>query len=373
MTQDRPDSPDAHAAPRRRLLIVTDGLANGGIERQLTLLVKALPELWDVRVVSLADGVYAPILRGLGIPVSVFARRFRLDVSPAFPIAGFIRSWRPTVVHCFGWMSTAACAIPCKLGHVPLVDATIQDGALPPRRGRVMRFMTSLADVVIANSRAGLEAFGVDPARGRVVYNGFDPERWALCQGGHRAERPTTVVMTARMHPHKDYRTFLEAARILSAEDPGGWRFLAVGSGDGRAALLAEYDDMIRSGAVAFPELGTEVLGAVRDSSIGVLLTNAAVHAEGLPNSVMEYMACALPVVVTGTGGNPELVLEGETGLLVPPGDVSAVVDALRRLRDDPVAAERMGRAGRERIATVFTVDALVAGTVAAYELAIGG
>lgn len=358
---------------RRRLLIVTDGLANGGIERQLTLLVKALPASWEVRVVSLADGVYAPILRDLGIDVRILPRHFRLDVTPAVPLAGIIRTWRPSVVHCFGWMSTAAAAISCKLAGVPLVDATIQDGALPPRRGRVMRFVTSLADVVIANSRAGLIAFGVGETRGRVVYNGFDPERWALCQGGHRAERPTTVVMTARMHPHKDYRTYLEAARALSAEDPGGWRFLAVGSGDGREALLTEYDDLVRSGAVEFPQLGTEVLGAVRDATIGVLLTNAAVHAEGLPNSVMEYMACALPVVVTGTGGNPELVLENETGILVPPGDVSAFIAALRRLRQDPELAERMGRAGRERIATVFTVDALVAGTLAAYELAMAG
>jgi glycosyltransferase involved in cell wall biosynthesis len=270
-------------------------------------------------------------------------------------------------------MSTAASLLPCRLAGVPIVDATIQDGALPPRRGPVMRMMARRADVVIANSQAGLDAFGIDPAKGLVVHNGFDPARWPLCDGGNAPDGPTTVVMAARMHPHKDYRSLLDAARVLSAEEPGGWRFLAIGSGGDRAALMAAYDDLVRAGVLRFPDGGTEVLGLVRDAHIGVLLTNAALHAEGLPNSIMEYMACGLPVVCTGTGGNPELVLDGRTGILVPPGDVPAVADALRSLRADPDEAERMGRLGRERIATVFTVEALVAGTLAAYEQALAG
>jgi glycosyltransferase involved in cell wall biosynthesis len=124
---------------------------------------------------------------------------------------------------------------------------------------------------------------------------------------------------------------------------------------------------------VDFPEVGTEVLSLVCQAHVGVMLTNVIFAAEGLSNSIMEYMACGLPVICTDSGGNRELVIEGETGLLVPPGDVEAVVRQLRSLRDDPEMAGRMGRAGRKRIATVFTVDALVSGTVAAYELAADG
>jgi glycosyltransferase involved in cell wall biosynthesis len=224
--------------------------------------------------------------------------------------------------------------------------------------------------VVIANSQAGLDAHRVDPRRGVVIHNGFDPDRWALCRVGSRAYGPTTVVMTARMHPHEDYRTLLEAARVLSAQSRDDWRFLAVGSGDQRPDLLSEYRDLIDSDVASFPEAGTEVLELVTGSQIGVLLTDAAHHAEGIPNSIMEYMACELPVVCSDSGGNRELVVDGETGILVPSGDVDAVVGALRALRDDPEMAARMGRAGRERIATVFTVGALVAGTVAEYERA---
>jgi glycosyltransferase involved in cell wall biosynthesis len=179
--------------------------------------------------------------------------------------------------------------------------------------------------------------------------------------------------MTARMHWHKDYRCLLDAARVLCAEDPEGWRFLAVGWGEERPALLSEYHDLLESGAVVFPEVGTEVLNLVCEAHIGVLLTNTAFAAEGLSNSIMEYMACGLPVVCTEGGGNRELVIEGETGLFVPPADVEAVVRQLRFLSEDPATASRMGRAGRERIASVFTVDALVSGTIAAYDLAAEG
>ena len=99
-----------------------------------------------------------------------------------------------------------------------------------------------------------------------------------------------------------------------------------MGSGEDRAGLLADYRDLVESGVAAFPEAGTEVLGLVRDANIGVLLTDQTNHAEGISNSIMEYMACGLPVVCSDSGGNREIVVEGQTGLVVPPGDLGAVV-----------------------------------------------
>lgn len=371
MTERLADAGTAGEGRRRRVLVVTDSLSNGGMERQLVVLAKGLPAEWAVRVVSLADGVYAPILREGGVDVTIVPRRFRFDVRPAVGVGRIIRDWRPDVVHTYGWMSMGASVLSCRLAGIPIVDASVQDARVPTGAGRLTRALTVRADVVIANSQAGLDAYAVDPRRGIVVRNGFDPDRWKLCATQDRAARPMTVVMTARMHSHKDYHCLLDAARILCAEDPGGWRFLAVGSGDDRPALLSEYRDLIGSGAADFPEAGTEVLSWVRGSHIGVLLTNAASHAEGIPNSIMEYMACGLPVVCTDSGGNRELVVVGETGLIVPPGDAKAVAEALRSLCADPAMADRMGRAGRERIATVFTVDALVRGTIAAYDRAV--
>ncbi len=368
-------APTAAAAPqpadaRRRVLIVTDTLANGGMERQLTLLATALARTHDVRVVSLSDGVYAPILRDAGIDLTVLPRSFRFDVRPAFPLARLVREWRPFVVNTYGWMSAASALFACRTSGTPLVDTSIRDAAVVTSGDRRVRALASRADVAIANSHAGLVAYGIDPEKGRVVHNGFDPARWELCSGGVQAERPFSAVMTARMHPHKDYRLLLDAARVLDAEDPGGWRFLAVGSGEERERLLADSADLRESGAVEFPDGGTEVLRLVRDCNVGVLLTDPEHHQEGISNSIMEFMACGLPVVCTDSGGNREIVVEGETGFIVGPRDLDAVLARLRALRDDPARAKAMGAAGRERIASVFTVERLVAGTLAAYELA---
>jgi glycosyltransferase involved in cell wall biosynthesis len=373
MQGDCVDTDRHEATDRRRVLIVTDSLAWGGMERQLALLAKALQTTCAVRAFSLRDGPYAAILRATGVELSIMPREFTFDARPAILLGKTIRDWRPTVVHTYGYMSTAMSLLPCRFAGIPIVDGQIRQGAALPERRWLRRAMIARADVVIANSQAGLEAWAVDRRRGRVVHNAFDPDRWELCVGEPHGERPTTVVMTARMHRAKDYRCLLDAARVLSAEDPGGWRFLAVGSGEERPALLSEYRDLRESGVAAFPNADIEVLPFVCEAHIGVLLTNAAFHAEGLSNSIMEYMACGLPVVCTDIGGNRELVVEGETGLFVPPADVESVVRQLRFLRDDPVAASCMGRAGRERIAAMFTVNALVSETIAAYDLATEG
>ena len=110
------------------------------------------------------------------------------------------------------------------------------------------------------------------------------------------------------------------------------------------------------------------MVGHIRASHVGLLMSAPAELAEGCPNSIMEYMACGLPVVCTDSGGNREVVLEGRTGLIVPPLDPSAVVNALRILAQDPETARRFGQAGRERIRTAFSTREMVAKTVSVYE-----
>ena len=84
--------------------------------------------------------------------------------------------------------------------------------------------------------------------------------------------------------------------------------------------------------------------------------------------SVIEAMAFGLPVVATTAGGLPEVVDDGVTGILVPPGDSQALSDALMRLLRDPDLRRRMGRAGQERVRSEFTVDQIVPKTLAVYE-----
>ena len=348
-----------------------EALPSGGAERQLALIAEHLPERWERRVWTMGGGPFVDVLRQRGQQIDVSARAGRLDVRPAADLWRLLREWRPDVIHSWDWMSSLAALPLCRALGIPIVDGTIRNGIARRRRSLPLRAARAASALVVANSRAGLEAWGVGPAKGRVVYNAFDPARWSLCDGAGSSSAEardrsgdgrgrTTVVMTGRMVAHKDFATVIAAAAELDAAEPGRWRLLLLGDGPDRQRLVDLAGELVARDVVAFVDPGLEVLPLVREADVGVLMSNEAQHTEGCSNAIMEYMACRLPVVCSAGGGNPELVLDGETGLLVPAGAAAALVARLRELAADRALARRLGDAGRARIAERFTVPRLV-------------
>jgi len=358
---------------RRRVLLVCDDLENGGMQRQLATLAGALPTEWERRVFSIRSGPYLTVLRDAGIVIDVAERRHRRDISPAWPLWALLHSWRPDVVHAWGWMGSTASLIGCRALGIAHVDGSIRRGMVTRAWYDPLTLGLRGADLVISNSLAGLCAWRIPERRGRVVHNGFDPARLPLCKPDDRPQAPFTVVMTGRMVPAKDFSTFVRAARAVTGGVDTSWKFIAVGSGPDRARLAAEAGDLMSTGIVTLVDGGLEVLNHVRRAHVGVLMTNARLHAEGCSNSILEYMACGLPVVCSDGGGNREVVVDGETGLFVPAGGAEGLAHALRVLRLDPRLTERLGSAGRDRLRVCFSLDAMVAGTVAVYEEALAG
>jgi glycosyltransferase involved in cell wall biosynthesis len=250
-----------------------------------------------------------------------------------------------------------------------MVDGTIRMWR-PPRRARAMQYGMRWADRVIANSQAGLSSWRISSSRGRVVYNGFDPARLTLCQVDEGVkDRVFTVVMTGRMDPAKDWRSLFTAVRQLLREDGLSWNVLAIGNGPDRHALMAEARDLTEAGVVSFPDAGLEVLPFVRRAHVGVLMSGPL--GEGLSNTIMEYMACGLPVVCSEGGGNREVVLDGRTGFIVPHGDAGALASRLTYLRRETARAREMGMAGRQRLLTTFSAEAMVGETLKVYAEAL--
>lgn len=342
-----------------KILYVIDSLNNGGAERQLALLVKYLPPECERRVFSLGDGQFANIIRSFGIPVDICERKSRFDPRPAFALWHLLIEWKPDVVHSWGWMSSVAAGFSCNVLGIPFIDGTIRTGGLLLRRALGRLFGMLWARRVIANSQAGLNAWKVSPKKGRVVYNGFDPERLTLCDATcEKPESPFIVIMVGRMHPEKDYETFIDAIRLI-AKNEVNCRFIALGQGDLREALLKQAGSLVESGILIFPEPTLEVLPYVKKAHVGVLMTAKGIH-EGISNAIMEYMACGLPVICSEGGGNSELVVNNETGYLIPVRDTNALVDRLLHLRNCPQVAERLGKAGRQRLLDNFSVGKMV-------------
>jgi glycosyltransferase involved in cell wall biosynthesis len=358
-------------------MLLIDDLPNGGAERQLTLLAAGLPPTWQRRVCALGGGPFEARLREQGVPVEILPRRSRLDPMPAARLWRSILTSSPDVVHSWGWMSTMVAGPLCRLLGVPLIDS-IRGGAPSGSHDLLSRFGMACATKIVANTHAGLRAWGVTPAKGGVVYNGFDWSRLGAEATGAGAaivasspasagDGPFTVVMTGRMVPVKDYRTVIDAARLLGREDRA-WRFVLVGDGEDRAELMAAGADLVDEGVVEFPEPGLEVLGHVRAAHVGVLMTDPALAQEGCSNAIMEYMACGLPVVCGESGGNREVVDDGTTGFVVPPSDARQLAAKLAFLRDHDDERRAMGEAGRRRIRDAFSIERMVAGYVRVYE-----
>jgi glycosyltransferase involved in cell wall biosynthesis len=361
-----------------RVLLLADSLGNGGAERQMALLAIGLPPDCQRRVCVLGGGPFEGYLRARGIAVEVHGRRSRLDPVPAAALWRSIIDWRPDVVHSWSWISTLVAGPACRLLRVPLIDGTIRTGALQPEHLWLKRIGMACATTVVANTRAGAQAWRVSPAKARVVYNGFDWSRLAADRTvtgsesalGPGPESPFTVVMTGRMVPARDYRVVIAAARLLHKEERP-CRFLLVGHGLRREQLMAEAADVVNDGMVTFPDAGIEVLSYVQQAHVGVLMTDPKWALEGCSNAIMEYMACGLPVVCGEGGGNREVVVDGKTGFVIAPADPQALAQRIAYLRDHEAERRTMGAAGRRRIVETFSLQRMVDGFLRIYEEAL--
>jgi glycosyltransferase involved in cell wall biosynthesis len=170
--------------------------------------------------------------------------------------------------------------------------------------------------------------------------------------------------MIAEFRPDKDFRTFLLAARRLlsSRQDV---TFVTVGDGE----TLQSMRELVSDAGDRIQFLGRQkdIERIASSFSIGVL----ASFTEGISNSIMEYMALAKPVVATDCTGSRELVLDGETGFLVPPQDPLALAERIAYLLDNPDDALRMGQAGKRHIEKHFSLKTMVDKTVDIYQYAI--
>jgi glycosyltransferase involved in cell wall biosynthesis len=352
----------------KKILFVTDSLSNGGAERQLALLVKYLPDGWDRRIWSLSEGPFRNVIENSNIRLDVCKRSWQFDITPAFNLWRITREWSPDIIHAWGWMSALAAVPICKAMRIPLVNGSIRGGRLPPRRSSADTLSLKLSDGVIANSQAGLTAHGISPDKGVVIYNGFDMERLKLAeQDVDQSTDRFTVIMVGRMTLQKDFISFIQAAYEMNKMGVPA-HFMIVGDGSMRPELIKIGKELVNKGYLSFPEVDMEVIPYLKCANVGVLMTNPEYAAEGISNAIMEYMACGLPVICNNLGGNREIVIENETGFIIPSFDVEQLVEKIIYLYKNPILSKKMGKAGYVRLLSNFSTEKMVENMVSYYK-----
>jgi glycosyltransferase involved in cell wall biosynthesis len=232
------------------------------------------------------------------------------------------------------------------------------------RMERYLAYLTKCLIAVDHQVKRDLVAYNIAPAEKIVVIPyGLRLEPFLACDGYRQefrhelcvTERTKLVGIVGRIFPIKNHRLFLDAAALVAKQEPTV-RFVIVGDG----ALRPEMEEHARRLGIADRVIFT---GWRRD--LPCIYTDLDVLAvtsinEGTPFSAIEAMAAGCPVVATRVGGLPDLIDDGETGYLVPPGDASAVARGILEVLRDPQKARRMGQEARTRVKDRFTVSRLI-------------
>lgn len=378
MTSRQPfPSPERIPPPKVRLLKFTTVFAIGGTERQVVNLVRGLDgEKFDLHLACFhRSGQLLPEIESLGIPISEYPIHRLCDprtVLQQLRLARFLRRQRIHVIHAYGFYASAFALPAAKLARVPILVASIRDTGemLTSRQKQAQQWICRLADSVLVNAEAvrqWLIAGGFPPETISLIHNGielrrFDPgpsgpsvrQQWGI------APDVPVIAMISRLNRLKGAEYFLSAAVSIASRFPAA-RFLIVGDvWAGDLAYRRELEERIvqlgLQDRVLFSGFRTDVPRILSEVTVSVLPSLS----EGLSNTLLESMAAGVPVVATRVGGNPEIVQDGVTGLLVPPGDAASLAQAISRLLEAPPLAMRLGEAGKRRIAECFCTERMV-------------
>jgi len=244
-----------------------------------------------------------------------------------------------------------------RVGGVPAVVASRRWWRLSERRPEQIanRWAYRAAHRVVANSPRVAELLaqqdGVPPAKIVCVPNFLTEEAFRALPPGERAawrsrlHVPADALLigvVARLDRDKDHATLLDAFARVAASAPRAY-LVCVGEGPQRTALAGRAQELHLNGRVQFPGTLTPPFNLNHLFDVSVLCSVT----EAFPNSVLEGMAAARPVIATRVGGVPDALHDGETGVLVPPGDPDALAAALRAVIEAPDRARTLGAAAQ--------------------------
>lgn len=337
---------------------------SGGAAQALFLARELRAAGHDNIIACPADGDLGRRAAADGFRVVHFRPKRDYDLKTAFALARLLDAERPDVVQAHHPKAHAMGLIAKFLARHKPVFIFTRRVSHPIVKGRFARlkYTSRLIDgaIAVADSvRAQLIECGLEPGRVRTIYSGTDPERFSprppdpgiVSELALPAGLPV-VMLVGNFSEHKGQHVLAAASKILRAR---GLDFALVFAGRGTdspelKALCAAAG--LPADRCRFLGLRNDVERLLTAASVSV---NAAIKGEALSGSIRESMAAGVPAVAGSISGNAEIVTDGETGLLFPPGDSAAMADRLGRVLTDPALRERFSRNSVARVREGFS------------------
>ncbi|SDB63194.1 Glycosyltransferase involved in cell wall bisynthesis [Agrobacterium fabrum] len=364
-------------------LFVSHTGEKGGAELFLADLVKAGPHSWRACFLSggatsedLAEAGRPPLMLSAGEKMLSIRRNSSFGALARGAADVMAVAWQLSrearhfdVICANSQKALFVCALAAKLSRRPLVwilhDIVTDPAFSATNRRASLAFARLFARLVAVNSeetgRAFIEAGG-EADKVRIVYNGFDPAKAKLrdpdVAARLRAELglgPQPLVgLFGRLSEWKGQHVFLDALAAMEGVQAvivGGALF---GQEAYEARIREQASRLGLDGRVRFLGFRSDVPELMASMDV---VAHTSIVAEPFGRVVVEAMMCGRPVVATRGGGVTEIIRDGETGLLVPPGDAAALAAALGTILSDPALAQRLGQSGREDVSDRFSLE----------------
>lgn len=365
------------SAPRNRVRItyLIEQLAPGGAERQLVEFLKRLdPAQFQPRLVTgYVSGFIVDEVKELGIPIATIRGSVGGGKLATLAAIREIRKSKPHIIHSYAfvantWGLAAHMAVKSSIFIAGARGFAIDLNPLETFLNvRVHRWATH----TISNSHAQRDALvgqGVQSNRITVVPNGIDVDRFQVhSEGGHIREslglsRDIPLIgMIGAFSARKRWDVFLRAAADVARSRAVS--ILCVGDGELRGEMQSLAQGLEIGDCTRFTGTRSDIPEILEALDTFVLSSDA----EGQPNVVLEAMAAGTPVVATAVSGTPEIIIDGESGSLVPAGDWQKMSQRITELLDDPNQAQDMASKARRRIEQHFSMKRCAEETIGIY------
>lgn len=356
-------------------------LDTGGLENGLVNIINRMPadEFRHMVICLTSSGKFARRIERSDVAVIELHKRPGHDLKTWLALWKVLREHRPDIVHSRNVAALEAQLVTLALPNVRRVhgehgrDMNDLDGS-----NRKYNLFRSLLRPIIHHYIAVsqdlgqwlTQTIGVPEDKISQIYNGVDLSRFSSAGGAvdaSVADLPATfrepgalvVGTVGRLTPVKDQQALIEAVALLRQQRgslASQVRLMLVGGGPLRVTLEQQAQAAGIADITWFAGDRSDVASLLQSMDVFVLPSLA----EGISNTLLEAMACALPVVATRVGGTPEIITANEQGLLVPAADPQELALALARVLNDGALRQRLGSSGRRKVEQYFNWEATV-------------
>ncbi len=363
---------------RLRVMYVVGNSVIGGAENHVITLVTALRKMeFPVAVVCPRPGPFVDALETLGVRAHLIEMvrpapddEYEVSLPAVGELAGLMQRWRPDVVHSHLYPAFVHSSLAGQLSGVPAILTTAHTLIVRPGDAWLTRLTATRIISVSQAAKKLLVDGGVSPRVIHVITNGIEP-RYFQDESASAAvvrqqlgipEGSPVVGTIARLSVEKGHRELLHIAYAVLRRKPEA-TFLVVGTGPLADDLQSQAEQLGIKDRVIFTGARRDVTTLSHLMDVFLLPSRE----EALPLAILEAMAAARPIISSTVGGVPEVVVDGETGLLFGPDDRQGFTDAVVKLIEQPELARQYGERGRKRVASHFGVDRMVRETVRYY------